>query len=457
MNRQNFFLFFFTRDKGFYRTFLPLLAVISMQQLASCAVNLADNFMLGAYSELSLSAATIVNQIQFVLQNLIGGIGVGIVVLGNQYWGKCETGPICRIISLGLKLSLLGGTIFFLAGALFPRTIISLLTNDAAVIDEAMKYMSIMCWTYLIFSVSNALVYSLQSVETAAVGTVMSLSTLCINICLNYILIGGNFGAPELGIVGAAVATLTSRVVELIIILIYIFFIDKKLHMKLRHLFMLDFSYLRDFIKVASPLVVSGAFWGLGQAAQTAVLGHISAAAIAASSVATIVFQIISVVGLAGANASSVTIGKTIGQGHIDMVKPYAITFQAIFLLLGLISGTAIFLLKDIIVGLYSLSAETRELTLQFLTVLSVTTVGSCYQYPLASGVIAGGGYTKYPAIIENIFTWLIVIPSSFLSAFVFEFSPLITFICLKSDQVLKCIPNAIVCNRFRWIRRLTR
>lgn len=457
MNKSERFLFFFTRDKGFYRTFLPMLAVISAQMLASSAVNLADNFMLGAYSELSLSAATIVNQIQFVLQNLIGGLGVGIVVLGSQYWGKGQTGPIKRIISLGLMLSLVGGALFFIGGAVFPRTLISLLTDDEAVIGEAMKYMSLMCWTYLIFSITNALIYSLQSVETAAIGTVMSLSTLCINICLNYILIGGNLGAPEMGIVGAALATLTSRCVELAIILCYIFFIDKKLRIKLPELLRPDFGYMKDFIKVASPLVISGAFWGLGQAAQTAVLGHISAEAIAASSVATIVFSIISVVGMASANASSVTMGKTIGEGKIKMVKPYAITFQAIFLIIGLCAGAGIYLTKDIVVGIYSLSDETRELTVQFLTVLSVTTVGSCFQYPLASGVIAGGGYTKYPAIVENIFTWGLVIPLSFLSAFVFNWSPLMTFICLKCDQILKIIPNVIVCNRFRWVKELTR
>lgn len=457
MDKNQRFLFFFTRDKGFYRTFLPLLAVISAQMLASSAVNLADNFMLGAYSELSLSAATIVNQIQFVLQNLISGLGVGTVVLGSQYWGKGQIDPIRRIISLGLMLSLAGGVLFFLAGAVFPRPIIALLTNEAAVIDEALKYMSIMCWTYLVFSITNALLYSLQAVETAAIGTVMSLSTLCINICLNYILIYGNFGAPELGIKGAALATLTSRIVELAIILCYTLFIDRKLRLRLSDLLRPDMSYFRDFIKVSSPLVISGAFWGLGQAAQAAVLGHISSEAIAASSVATIVFSIISVVGMASANASSVTMGKTIGEGKMHMIKPYAITFQAIFLIIGLLAGAGIYLAKDFVVGLYSLSDETRQLALQFLTVLSVTTVGSCFQYPLASGVIAGGGYTKYPAIVENLFTWLLVIPLSFLSAFVFEFSPLITFICLKCDQILKIIPNVIVCNRFKWIRQLAR
>ena len=130
---------------------------------------------------------------------------------------------------------------------------------------------------------------------------------------------------------------------------------------------------------------------------------------------------------------------------------------QGIFILLGLSSGILLFAFKDIIVGFYDVSPETKKLALQFITVLSISTVGTCYEYPVESGIIAGGGHTKYPAVVDNLFMWLWTIPSAFLSAFVFHFPPLVTFCFLKSDQLLKCIPNAINCNRYRWVRILTR
>ena len=451
------FLGLFTRDREFYRTFFPLLAIITLQQLAALAVNLADNIMLGTYTELALSGATLVNQLQFTLQQIAAGVGMGIVVLASQYWGEGRTGPIKQIINLGVKSALLFGVVFFVCALTMPRQLLSLFTNDQAVIAEGMRYLKVICWTYLVFSVSNSLMYSLQSVETAAVGTVMSLSTICINVCVNYCLIFGHFGAPELGVVGAAVATLISRVVELIIILVYVLFIDKKLHLKLMELLRFDFTYLRDFVKVAAPLVLSGFLWGVAQAAQTAVLGHISAAVIAASSIASVIFQIFAVVGMACANVASVTTGKTIGQGKLHLVRSYAKTMQAIFLLVGLIFGGLMFLCREAIVGLYAVSPETKALAVQFLTVLSVTTVGSCYEYPVESGIIGGGGSTRYTAWADNLFMWLFTIPSAVLSAFVFRFPPVVTFCCLKADQILKCIPNSIVCNRFRWVKLLTR
>ena len=447
----------FTRNRSFYKMFFPLLLVISLQQLAALAVNMADNLMLGRYTELALSGATLVNQIQFVLMMVASAIGAGIVVLASQYWGQRRIEPIKKIINIGVKSGLAVGLVFFAAAQLFPVTLLSLFTNDAAVIAEGVKYLRVICWTYPVYVLSNSLMYSLQAVETAMIGTIMSVSTICINICLNYCFIYGNLGAPELGIVGAAVATLVSRVVELIIILVYVLKVDKKLKMKWHDLLPFDLTYLRDYLKVAFPIALSGLLWGIAQAAQTAVLGHISATVIAASSIASIISQIFGVVSMASANAASVVTGKTIGAGRLDLVRSYSKTMQGIFLLIGVIFGVAMFLLKDFIVGFYTVSEETKTLALHFLTILSVSSVGSAYEYPLEGGIIAGGGSTEYVAWMDNLFMWLFTIPTAVLSAFVFHWSPVVTFCFLKADQILKCIPNGIVCNRYRWVRILTR
>ncbi|MBR6653840.1 MAG: MATE family efflux transporter [Oscillospiraceae bacterium] len=448
---------FFTRDKSFYRTFFPLLAVITLQQLAALAVNLVDNLMLGRYTELALSGATLVNQLQFVLQQLIAGIGMGVSVLGSQYWGKQEISPIRRISSVGLKFSVVLGLIFLLVTSFAPEFSLRLFTNDRTVIAEGMRYLDIMRWTYLIFAISNVLMYSLQSVETAFIGTVMSISTIIINVCLNYCFIFGNFGAPELGIRGAAIATLTSRSVELVIILVYIFFIDKKLKFRPRHLINLDFAYLKDFTKAALPVMVSGGLWGVAQGAQTAILGHMSATVIAANSIASVIFQIFVVVGMSSANASSVTMGKTVGEGKLDKVRSYSRTTQLIFLVIGVVAAIAMFSCRNAIVSLYAVSEETKALAKSFLVVMSITTIGTCYEYPVEGGIIAGGGDPKYQAIVDTLFMWLFTIPVSAVAAFVFHAPPIVVFCLLKADQLLKCIPNAIVCNRYKWVKQLTR
>ena len=456
-DREKKVLGIFVKDASFYRTFFPLLFVIVLQQLAALAVNLADNIMLGRYSELALSGASLVNQLQFTLQQIAAGIGMGIVVLAAQYWGQKRTGPIKKIISLGVKCGLLSGVLFFAISQLAPAGVLGLFTGDEAVIAEGVRYLKVICWTYPVFGLSNSLMYALQSVETAMIGTVMSCSTICINVCLNYCFIYGNLGAPELGIVGAAVATLVSRLVELGIILVYILFLDKKLHMKLWEILKWDGTYLQDYLKVSTPIVISGLLWGVAQAAQTAIPGHMSATAIAANSIAIILFEIFAVLGAACANTASVVTGKTIGAGKLDKVKAYSKTMQGIFLLGGLFSGGMLFLCKDWIVNFYTVSPEVKAMAVDFMTVLSVASIGSCYEYPVEGGIIAGGGSTKYAAVVDNLFMWLFTIPSAALSAFVFQFPPVVTFSFLKADQILKCIPNFITCNRYRWVKLLTR
>ena len=439
-DREEKVLGIFVRDASFYRTFFPLLFVIVLQQLAALAVNLADNIMLGRYSELALSGASLVNQLQFTLQQIAAGIGMGIVVLAAQYWGQKRTEPIKKIISLGVKCGFFSGVLFFAISQLAPAGVLGLFTRDTEVIAEGVRYLKVICWTYPVFGLSNSLMYALQSVETAMIGTVMSCSTICINVCLNYCLIYGNFGAPELGI-----------------ILVYILFLDKKLHMKLWELLRWDGTYLQDYLKVSTPIVISGLLWGVAQAAQTAIPGHMSATAIAANSIAIILFEIFAVLGAACANTASVVTGKTIGAGKLDKVKAYSKTMQGIFLLGGLFSGGMLFWCKDWIVNFYTVSPAVKAMAVDFMTVLSVASIGSCYEYPVEGGIIAGGGSTKYAAVVDNLFMWLFTIPSAALSAFVFQFPPVVTFAFLKADQILKCIPNCITCNRYRWVKRLTR
>ena len=110
-------------------------------------------------------------------------------------------------------------------------------------------------------------------------------------------------------------------------------------------------------------------------------------------------------------------------------------------------------MIKDFVLGFYSISDEAKTLALHFMTVLSITVVGTAYQMPALTGIVRSGGDTRFVLYNDLIFMWLIVLPSSALCAFVFHLSPLAVFICLKSDQILKCFVAIVKVNRFKWIR----
>ncbi|WP_422659940.1 MATE family efflux transporter [Paenibacillus sp. EC2-1] len=443
----------FVREKQFYKSFFWLTLIIGLQNIISLGVNLSDNVMLGGYSEPALSGVALANQIQFLLHMLVMGAGEGLVIMASRYWGAKDILSIRRVASIGMRMAVVLSAVLWAIVFFFPHGVLSIFTSGQSVIDEGVKYLQIICFSYVFFAVTNILLASLRSVETVKIGFIVSLSTLIINVALNYVLIYGHLGFPELGVRGSAIATLLARMIETVIVISYIKRYDRKILLKLKDFFQLDLSLFKQYIKVGSPILLSNTIWGLAMGAQTAILGHMGEAAIAANSIATTIFQLVTVVIYASASATAVLIGKTIGEGFSDKIKAYAKTLQILYLLLGLGTGLILFILKDYVLGFYTISGEAKALALQFMTILSITVVGTAYQMPALTGIVRSGGDTKFVLYNDFIFMWLIVLPSSFLCAFVFDLSPIVTFICLKSDQILKCFVAIVKVNRYRWIR----
>lgn len=445
------------RDKSFYKFFVILVISLAFQNLLVYGVNLADNLMLGAYSEKALSGSALCNQIQFLLQMLVVGAGEGAVVLGSQYWGKKDLKPIPHIIGVTLRFGVGIAAILFVIVFVAPTQVLGILTNDQIVIAEGVKYLRIICFTYIIFTTTNILTASLRAVGIVAIGYLVSAATLCINICLNTCLIFGNFGFPELGIEGAAYATLVSRCVELLIVIFYLKYREHQLNLTLKKLLFIDTSYVKDYIRVSLPVLLNQAQWGIAQMIQTAILGHLGAAAIAANSIAVIVFQVISVAAYGAASAAGITVGKTIGENNIEKLHEIVHTLQIIFLGIGIISGTLIFLVSSPILEVYHISAEAKVLAKQFMCVLAVTTVGTAYQMACDNGIIRGGGDTSFSMKMNLISMWGIIVPLSAIAAFVIKTPPVVVFALLKSDQIYKILPVVIHLRKWNWVKKVTR
>ncbi len=445
------------REKSFYQMFGVLTLSLALQNLLTYSVNLADNIMLGAYSETAMSGASLGNQLQFLLQMLVTGAGEGAVVLGAQYWGKKNYQPIPHIIGCALRFGVSMAAILFVAVLFFPQQLLGLLTNDAAVIAEGVRYLHIICFTYLIFTATNILTASLRSIGIVKIGYIISASTLCINICLNYCLIYGNFGFPELGIQGAAVATMVSRTVELIIVVLYLKYKEHRLHLTLRKLIFIDTSYLQDYRRVSLPVLINQAMWGIAQMVQTGILGHLGAAAIAANAIAVLVFQVISVVAYGAASASAIVVGRTIGEGGQDKLRQLVHTLQVLFLSIGVVTGLLIFVARMPILSIYQISEQARTLAMQFMTVLAVTTVGTSYQMAVDCGIIRGGGDTSFSAKMNVISMWGIIVPIAALAAFVWRLPEAAVFFFLKWDQLYKAIPVVIRLRSWKWVKKVTR
>ena len=447
------------KEKTFYKSFMILALSLALQNLLTYGVNMMDTLMLGRYSQNAMGGVSLCNQIQFLLQMLVVGAGEGAVVMGSQYWGRKKLEPIPHIIGVALRFGGALAVLLFILVFGWPNQILSLLSNDPAVIAEGAKYFSIIRYTYVIFTITNILVASLRSIGVVRIGYMISGSTLVINVCLNYLLIYGNLGFPELGVRGAACATLIARCVELIIVIWFLKYRENVLNLNLRKLLHIDTSYVRDYMKVSLPVLINQALWGVAQMVQTGILGHLGGDVTAANAISVQVYQVLSVVCYGAASAAGIVVGRTIGEGNEKKLHPLVTTLQVLFLSIGLCSGLAIFLLRGPILAAFggTLTENAYRLSRQFMLVLAITTVGTSYQMACDNGIIRGGGDTGFSAKMNLISMWGIIVPFSAMAVFWWKCPPVAVFFLLKWDQLYKAIPVGIRLHSWKWVKKVTR
>ena len=444
-------------DKAFYKRLFFLAVPIALQNMITFSVGLADNVMVGRLGEVSISGVYICNQIQVILQMLVVGIGAAQVVLAAQYWGKGDKDSVKSIVGIALKIALLCGLLFFAAVFFFPEQILGLYTNDQLVIAEAMNYAGVICFTYLFFCISNVLIASLRCIGTVQVGLYISIVAFVMNVSLNWVLIYGHLGAPALGVKGAAIATLITRIIECMIVVSYMLFVDKKLMLRLKDLCQNNMILLKDYFKYGFPVILGDILWGMNLTVQGGIVGRLGATSIAAVSIVNTIFSVISVGVYGTANASAVIIGNAAGEGDIDKVKQSSRRLQVVFLGVGLCTGLLLFVIKDYVLQFYQITEETRELAHTLMIVLSITVIGTAYQMSTLTGIVRAGGATHFVLINDIIFVWGIVIPLSLTMAFVIGAPTWVVFLCLKCDQILKCAVAVVKVNRYDWIKKLTK
>ncbi len=447
----------FTKDKSFYKNLIALAIPISLQNLITFAVNFADNIMVGRLGDSAISGVYMGNQLQTVVQMFVGGISTAMLILSAQYWGRKDTGSIKKIIAIAIKLALVVGLVFSAVSVVFPATIIRIFTSDASVIAEGAEYLRIVGISYIFFSIAQVFISSMRSVETAKIGLYISIMALVVNIVFNYIFIFGVGNViPAMGIKGAAIATLISRILEASVAVFYVRFIDKKLKLRFRELLPTDKLILKDFVKYGLPVIGGDVVWSINTLANSMILGHFTAEVIAATSIVGMLHNMVYIWMTGMSAAVGIITGKTVGAGEYEKMKEYAKTVQIIFVIVGLISGAIVQLLKVPFVSLYDVTPEAVGYAYQFINVISVTIIGTCYQAASLFGLVKSGGDISFVFKNDTIFVFLVVLPSAIIAKLLGA-PAWVVFAALKCDQILKCFVAVVKINKFNWMKNLTR
>lgn len=444
-------------NRNFYRKVLVLVLPMAMQNLINVGVTAADVVMLGRVGENVLSGSSVAGQVQWIMNLVFFGLASGASVLIAQYWGKKEIETIEKIVGITIRCSLITGVLFTAAAWIFPIPIISLFTDEAEVIAEAAKYLRIVSCSYIMISFTMMYLNVIKSVEKVVVSTVVYSISLVCNIILNYILIFGKCGLPALGIKGAAIATLLSRLLELVIVLFYAWKVNKTVRFRIGTLFVRDRLLWQDFVHYAAPVILNELLWGAGYSANTAIMGHLGSSAVAANSVAHTIRQLSMVVSFGVGNAAAIMMGKAIGEGREDVAQDYAKRFTRLSLFTGLAGMALVLLIRPLVVRFMGFGDETSELMMFFLLIMAFYVIGQSLNSTWIVGIFRSGGDTRFGLFIDIGCLWCGSILLGALAAFVFKLPIRIVYLLIMCDEIIK-IPLSFVRYRSRkWLNNVTR
>ena len=451
---------FLVRDREFYRVVLSLAIPMTIQNVLQLLLNMMDTVMLGRLGESSealISAANFANQPFFVYSLFLFGMVSGMSVLIAQYWGKGDTDAINSITGIAMTAAVAVGSLFTIVCYLFTPGVMGLFTDSDEVIGLGVKYLRIVLASYVIASITSILCGVMRSTEQVGIALGSNTVGIFTNIVLNYCLIFGKFGLPRMEIEGAALATLIAKIVEFLIVLVYVIFFDRRVRLSFARMFRIQRRMIGDFIKYSLPVIFNETMWGLGITLHSVIIGHIGDAAYAAYTVANIIEKIGLLSAIGFANATQIIIGKEIGAGRSENAYPYARTMLTLSAALGIIMSGVVLLVRVPAVGLFDIADSTKTAAVNIIAVMSVIIFIKSLNTTAIVGVMRGGGDTRTAMIFDFMPMWLISIPLGAIVAHIIKLPVWWVYACLMSDEVIKSGFCLLYIRTKRWIRNVTR
>jgi putative MATE family efflux protein len=428
----------FVREKSFYQKAAAIALPIAAQSLITIGVNMMDTIMLGSLGEVALSASSLANQFINIYHIMCMGMGMGASVLTARYWGMNDFYSLKKAITIMIRLCIILATVFAVAAMICPGAIMSLFTPDESIIYEGVRYLRWSIVSFWLMGLSLTVTLVMRSVGQVKLPLFTSIVAFFVNIGMNYIFIFGKLGAPAMGVAGAALGTLISRMVEFIIIDGYFLLKDQKVGYRLKDLTVNCGDMLPEYIRISMPVLISDTLLGLGNSAVAVVMGHIGAGFVSANAITTVTQQLTTVFIQGISQASCIVIGHTLGEGDVERAQQEGVTFWGLGTVIGILAGGVIILISDTVISFYNITPETHAIAEQLMQAVGFIVIFQSMNSILTKGVMRGGGDTRFLMVADILFLWVVSIPLGSLAGLVFHWPAFWIYVCLKIDQVIK-------------------
>lgn len=445
----------FLKDRTFLREMLGIAIPISFQQFVNASLNMIDVIMIGQLGEASIAALGLSNQVFFVFILLLFGTTSGMAIFTAQYWGKRDVESIRKVLGMSILTTSVIATLFTLAATLAPDKVLGFYTNDPEVISIGSRYLRIVALSYIPVALATSYIATLRSIHLIKITVIATIIALIFKTVLGYMLIFGIWIFPALGVEGAAIGTASGWILELTLLFIFVYAGKTPLAANPLTFFSFDFSFFRRVLHTTLPALANELFWSVGITTYNAIYARIGTDAIAAINVNATIEELGFVIFMGLGNACAVMVGNRIGAGKKD--EAYEVVRRVIILcvLAAWVIGLMVFLLRDVVVGMYNLSpsgvTNVRMLMLMMACVLWIR----MFNFSTFIGALRAGGDTRFALFMELISIWLIGVPAAYTGAFILQLPVYYVYLMVALEEIAKAFVSYWRFRSRRWIHDL--
>ena len=449
----------FIGDRAFYKSALAVMIPVTIQQLINNLFNMVDNLMVGSLdvNGLAMSAVTVANRPFMIFFGLFFGMTGAAGLMISQYYGAGDHKTCQGLFSLQLIIGLVASLLFGAVLALFPETIMRIFVTDPRTIELGISYLRIIWLSYIPVAISNTCIFSLRSLGQNRVSMMVSMAAMAVNAVCNYVLIFGQLGFPAMGVAGAAVGTLISRLVEMAFYLTLL--LRKKTIFRFRFTSFrcLSRTQMHAFVMKALPLIANEILWTCGMNIYFWSYARISEASLPAVTIGEQLSQIAFVMAMGTSSAVSVLIGTELGANRLQKAKENCKKLITLVVCIGIICALLCGLLGTLLPYAYKVTPVLRSLATRITITMGMFAPFN-FVYGFCFYCMRAGGDTRSAMLLDSGYMWLLPVPAAVLMALLLPGKIAISTAVLTVQFLMnsKVIIALYTLKKGRWVKNIT-
>lgn len=443
------------KDKVFLKTMLILAIPITLQSFITSSLNLVDTLMVGSLKEAAISAVGLANQYMFIFTLCLMGINAGANVFMSQLWGKRDEAGIKTFLGVDLTIGLIASSLFGALAFFGPDIIMNIMSDDPEVIELGINYLKIVAVSCIFMNFTQGYSSALRSTEQTKLPMYGSLIGVGLNVILNWIFIFGKLGAPAMGVEGAALATMLSRLVEMLFIVGIVYLTKNRVAAKLKEMFNYNWKIIGSYFRTSWSVITNELIFAVGTAAYSVAYAKISTNASATMQISSTIINMFFIFLTGIGTAASIMIGNKIGAKEEKRAKEYASHVAMLTPFIGIFLGVSLWMTAPIVATWFDIQPETYQSTITVLRIMALFMPLRSFNAIMIIGVFRGGADTTYSMIVQAATIIGYSVPLAFIGATVLRWPVHLVFLLVCTEEIIKMPFELWRLKSGRWMRNI--